>query len=135
VAIAIGLLLLAFIGVVFLRRLGRSLRWVAREPESRRTLAAAAGTLVAGTVFYHLVEGWAWLDAAYFCVVTLATIGYGDLAPKTGAGKAFTVVFVLIGIGILADFFRALARVPVELPGGGASTEGRGAPPPPRERA
>jgi hypothetical protein len=130
VAVTLGLLLLALIGLVFLRRLGRALHWMAGHRESRRTMIAAVVMLAAGSVFYRLVEGWAWLDALYFCVVTLATIGYGDLAPKTGAGKAFTIVFVLIGIGILADFFRTLARVPVDLPGRREGPKDPGGPPP-----
>jgi dipeptide/tripeptide permease len=130
VAVTLGLLLLALIGLVFLRRLGRAVRWMARRQESRRTLLAAVTMLAAGTVFYRLVEGWPWLDALYFCVVTLATIGYGDLAPRTGAGKAFTIVFVLIGIGIIADLFRTLARAPVELPGLHGEPDDRQDPPP-----
>jgi dipeptide/tripeptide permease len=131
VAVTVGLLLLALIGFVFLRRLGRAVRWMARHHESRRTLLAAVAMLAGGTVFYRLVEGWTWLDALYFCVVTLATIGYGDLAPKTGAGKAFTIVFVLIGIGIIADLFRTLARVPVDVPGLHEEPDESEGPPPP----
>jgi hypothetical protein len=67
------------------------------------------GTLAVGTWFYHHVEGWDWLDALYFCVITLATIGYGDLAPRTSLGKAFTIVFVFVGIGLLAATFSQLA--------------------------
>lgn len=37
-------------------------------------------------------------------VVTLATVGYGDFTPKTDAGKLFTVLYVLIGVGILLSF-------------------------------
>ena len=44
-----------------------------------------------GTVFYRFVEGFSWIDAYYFSVVTLATVGYGDLAPRTTAGKLFTI--------------------------------------------
>lgn len=56
--------------------------------------------LAIGTVFYHLVEKWRWLDSLYFTVITLATVGYGDYAPKTDAGKIFTIFYVFIGIGI-----------------------------------
>lgn len=59
-----------------------------------------------GTVFYHYVEHLKWLDSLYFTVVTLATVGYGDIVPKTDAGKLFTIFYILIGITI----FIALAR-------------------------
>jgi len=60
-----------------------------------------------GTVFYHFVEHLKWLDSLYFTVVTLATVGYGDITPKTDAGKLFTIFYILIGITL----FLGLARV------------------------
>ena len=41
-------------------------------------------------------------DAMYWAVITLASVGYGDLTPITPMGKAMTVVTSLIGIGIFA---------------------------------
>lgn len=58
------------------------------------------GYIALGTIFYHLVEKWRWLDSLYFTVITLSTVGYGDFAPKTDAGKIFTIFYVFIGIGI-----------------------------------
>ena len=62
-----------------------------------------------GTIFYHWVEGWRWLDSLYFCVITLATVGYGDLTPKTDLGKVFTMIYIFIGIGLLIAVFTRLA--------------------------
>jgi voltage-gated potassium channel len=66
----------------------------------RYLLTAAAAALIVGTVFYHFVEHLTWLNAYYFSVITLATVGYGDITPHTTAGKIFTTFYVLIGIGI-----------------------------------
>ncbi|XP_020599248.1 two-pore potassium channel 5-like [Phalaenopsis equestris] len=41
------------------------------------------------------------VDALYFCIVTLCTIGYGDIAPLTPMTKAISCIFVLVGFGIL----------------------------------
>ncbi|EHA8590915.1 putative Two-pore potassium channel 5 [Cocos nucifera] len=41
------------------------------------------------------------VDALYFCIVTLCTIGYGDIYPLTPATKAFSCVFVLVGFGLI----------------------------------
>ncbi|MBW4983434.1 potassium channel family protein [Mameliella sp. CS4] len=58
--------------------------------------------IASGTVFFRLVEGWSWLDSYFFSVVTLSTVGYGELVPQTPAGKIGTTVFILVGLGIFA---------------------------------
>jgi len=68
-------------------------------------------TLAIGTVFYHYVEGFTWIDSYYFSVVTLATVGYGDLAPRTIAGKLFTTFYIFAGVGMLATFFSFLVKM------------------------
>lgn len=63
-----------------------------------------------GTVFYHFIEKLKWLDSVYFSVITLTTVGYGDIVPKTDAGKVFTIFYVLLGVGIIASGLSALVR-------------------------
>ncbi|HEX2412149.1 MAG TPA: potassium channel family protein [Solirubrobacteraceae bacterium] len=87
----------------------RALVAMARHPEERGPLLLVFSLLVIGTVFYALVEGFTVIDAFYFSSMSLATVGFGDLVPTTHAGKIFTVVYVLSGIGILVSFFTALA--------------------------
>lgn len=65
---------------------------------------AAAGALssllIIGTVSYHFLEKWTWIDALYFTVATLTTVGYGDLHPTSEMSRLFTVFFILIGVSI-----------------------------------
>lgn len=60
-------------------------------------------TLLAGaTLFYSSVEGWSIIDALYFSVMTMSTIGYGDLAPTTTWSKSFTIIFSILSIGFFS---------------------------------
>jgi len=65
--------------------------------------------LVSGTLFYSSVEGWYWLDALYFRVATVATAGDGDLAPTTPFGKVFTIVYILVGVGVFVAIAAKIA--------------------------
>lgn len=76
----------------------------------RLLLAAVAFMLAFGTIFYHFTEKWSWLNAYYFCVVTLSTVGYGDYTPHTDAGKLFTTFYILAGVGVITTFVSTLVR-------------------------
>jgi voltage-gated potassium channel len=73
-------------------------------------LVAALSVLIVGaTVYRHLLH-LSWVNAFYFCTVTLATVGYGDITPTTDASKIFTIFYIFIGIGIFASFASLLIR-------------------------
>jgi voltage-gated potassium channel len=91
-------------------RLYDGLRSALGDPTVQGLLALTFTLVLVASIFYAVVEGWSFLDAAYFAVVTLATIGYGDFAPKTAAGKIFTIAFVICGIGIFVAAVSALGE-------------------------
>lgn len=82
--------------------------------KTRRNFRILAGVsffmLTVGSIFMHYTEKLSWVDSYYFAVVSLATVGYGDIVPKTDAGKIFVSFYILIGIGILAAFASNLIR-------------------------
>ena len=75
-----------------------------KDAEFRALLLVLVGLLVSGTIFYSTVEGWGLLDALYFSVATLATVGYGDLHPTTPLSKVFTIVYIVLGVGVFVAF-------------------------------
>ncbi len=83
----------------------------------QRILAAAlalAAVLAAGTAGYHLIEGWSFFDALYMTVITVATVGYGEVHPLTPLGRAFTIFLIFGGIGLLTYAVSAFTAFFVE---------------------
>ncbi len=81
------------------------------KDKSYRTLSLSAlFVLINGTVFYHFIEHLEWLDALYFSVITLTTVGYGDFTPQTNLGKIFTMAYIITGIGIIFGFIDAFYK-------------------------
>jgi voltage-gated potassium channel Kch len=76
----------------------------------RVLIASTIGIIVAGTTFYRFVENFSWVDAYYFSVITLTTVGYGDISPQTDTGKIFTTFYILIGVGIITAFITNFAH-------------------------
>lgn len=92
--------------------LGRTLaRGFRQDDEFRTLIILLLSLLLCGTIFYWRAEGWTVLDALYFCVMTIATVGYGDLAPTTPYSKAFTIGLVILGIGLFASFVGKLVAL------------------------
>ncbi len=72
--------------------------------------AAALIVVTSGTVAFHFLEDWSWVDSLYFSVVAVTTVGFGDLVPTTDAAKLFTVAYVIAGISVLGLFLNERLR-------------------------
>jgi len=81
---------------------------------TRIVLALSLFVLGLGTVVYRILEDWSWVDSFYFSVVTLTTVGFGDLSPTTTVSKLFTVFYIFSGISLIGallnEFLKRHAR-------------------------
>lgn len=63
--------------------------------------------VLTGTLGFMKIEGLSLTDSIYFTVVTVATVGYGDIVPKTGTGKFLALVLIITGVsaflGVVAN--------------------------------
>jgi voltage-gated potassium channel len=85
------------------------------DPTSRilkwRFLAIAGVLLTAaviGTAGFHLVEGWPLFDAFYMALMTLTTVGYGEVHPLSFHGRLFASFLMLVGVGTVFISFAIL---------------------------
>jgi len=65
------------------------------------SLSVLGSVILVGTFGFWLVEKdvTSLLDAFYFTLVTVATVGYGDITPQTVAGKALAAGIIVVGVG------------------------------------
>ena len=78
------------------------------------SLAALAGVVAFGTVGFTLIEGWSLLDSLYMTMMTVTTVGYGPPLPLTPAGRNFSILFMVVGVGtagyLLSTAVQSLVR-------------------------
>ncbi len=75
----------------------------------RFVLVMVVVLLSGGTIGYMVIEGWGWHDAFFMTVITLSTVGYGEVRPLTQVGESFTILLILLGVGGVAYTFSTLA--------------------------
>jgi voltage-gated potassium channel Kch len=79
------------------------------EPAFLVLLFMTVTTILSGAFVYQKLESWSFIDSLYFTVVTLTTVGYGDMYPVIDAGKMFTIIYLFIGIAIFLGFINLVA--------------------------
>ncbi len=68
-----------------------------------------------GTFGYYFIEGnWTLLQAFYMMIITITTVGYGEVKPLSPAGEVFTVIFIILGLSTAAVLATQLAAEFIE---------------------
>ncbi len=68
----------------------------------RTAFALMLSSVLIGTVGYVLIEGYPWLDAYYMAVITLGSVGFGEVHPLSTTGRIFTTFLILFNVGLFA---------------------------------
>ena len=67
--------------------------------------------LLTGTVGFHFLEGWSVLDSLYMTIITLTTIGFGEVRALDEVGKVFTIFLIIFGIATAGYAVRMLGEL------------------------
>ncbi len=74
-------------------------------------LAALCVVLIVASTGFHFIEGWAWFDALYMVIITLSTVGYGEVHDLTPVGRLWAMATIFGGVGVMSYTFITLGRL------------------------
>jgi voltage-gated potassium channel len=77
----------------------------------RLALGLIVFSLAVGTVGYRIIEGAHWFDAYYMSVITLSTIGYGEVVPLSTAGRFFNSLLIVFNLGAFAYALSSITSI------------------------
>ena len=99
--------------VIFINYSKRFIRQLSRSNIVNVTILTVI-LIALGTIVYANLEGWGLRDALYVTIITMTTVGYGDLSPETANGRLFAIFFTLFAIGIAGYAISSLAAYLIE---------------------
>ncbi len=76
-----------------------------------RIIILVVAIIAYGTIGFHLLENHGWTVSLYWTFATIATVGYGDYAPKTPMGMYFTISLLILGVGTFAVAIESIAEM------------------------
>ncbi len=70
--------------------------------------------VLVGTLGYHFIEGWTWIESFYMVIITLTTVGFGEVHTPSETGRLFTAVLIVVGVGTVLYAIGSLTEMMVE---------------------
>ncbi|CAN5599990.1 potassium channel protein [soil metagenome] len=66
--------------------------------------------MLMGTIGYMIIEKYNFIEAVYMTVITVASVGFNEVKPLSNSGRVFTIVLILINLGLFTYFITWLSR-------------------------
>ena len=70
-----------------------------------------------GSIGFYVIGGdqWSWIDSLYMTIITLSTVGYGEVHTLTGAGKIWSILIIIFGVSGIGALIRTLNEEFIQL--------------------
>ncbi|HEY3328474.1 MAG TPA: NAD-binding protein [Capsulimonadaceae bacterium] len=68
----------------------------------RIAISLFTGLMLTGMFGYHLIEHWTLLESLFMTVITLSSVGFGEVHPLSHEGEVFTIFLIVFGVGVVA---------------------------------
>jgi voltage-gated potassium channel len=72
------------------------------------------GVMLAGTLGFHFIEGWNFVDSLYMTAITVTTVGYGEVNPLSPEGRFFAILIIFTGVGTVFYILTTFTQLVVE---------------------
>jgi voltage-gated potassium channel len=70
--------------------------------------------IIISIIGFHIIEGWPFLDCFYMTIITIFTVGYGEVRKLSPQGQMFTIFVIVSGVGSAMYVFTQLAELTIE---------------------
>lgn len=71
------------------------------DRDIKKPIIILSSITIIGAIGYHLIEGKSLLNSFYWTIVTITTVGYGDLPINTPLGKIFAIILIITSVGVI----------------------------------
>ena len=70
-----------------------------------------------GSIGFYIIGGdqWSWIDSLFMTIITLSTVGYGEVHSLTSAGKIWSILIIIFGVTGIGAFIRTLNEEFIQL--------------------
>ena len=70
-----------------------------------------------GSIGFYIIGGnqWSWIDSLFMTIITLSTVGYGEVHTLTGSGKIWSILIIIFGVSGIGAFIRTLNEEFIQL--------------------